>query len=160
MRMTIRFLGRVAGFLALAALIGCAHLPRAGSSGSSTSLRVISYNIQSGSGNLAGTAQAIRAIGADVVGLQEVDVHWADRSRFVDQASELGRELRMQVRFARIYQFPGAKPGDPPREFGVALLSKFPILEFTNHGITRLSTQETNPVPAPLPGFLEATIDV
>ena len=154
---------RVAGLLVLAAIagiIGCAHLPRAGSRTSSTSLRVMSYNIQSGSGNLAGTAQAIRAGGADVVGLQEVDVHWADRSHFVDQASALSQALHMQVRFARIYQFAGTRPKDPPREFGVALLSKFPIVGFTNHVITRLSTQDSNPVPAPLPGFLEATIDV
>jgi endonuclease/exonuclease/phosphatase family metal-dependent hydrolase len=29
-----------------------------------------------------------------------------------------------------------------------------------NHDITRLSTQDPNPVPAPAPGFLEAEVDV
>jgi endonuclease/exonuclease/phosphatase family metal-dependent hydrolase len=29
-----------------------------------------------------------------------------------------------------------------------------------NHSITRLSTQDPNPVPAPAPGFLEATVQV
>jgi endonuclease/exonuclease/phosphatase family metal-dependent hydrolase len=118
----------------------------------------MSYNIRSGNGNLAGTVAAIRAAAPDLVGLQEVDVHWAERSNFVDQATVLGEQLQMQVRFARIYQFAGARPGDPPREFGVALLSRFPIVGWTNHVITRLSTQETNPVPAPLAGFLEARI--
>ncbi|MFL5488790.1 MAG: endonuclease/exonuclease/phosphatase family protein, partial [Gemmatimonadaceae bacterium] len=103
---------------------------------------------------------AIRASSPDLVALQEVDVHWAERSNFVDQASVLGEQLRMEVRFARIYQFAAARNGDPPREFGVALLSKLPVLDFANHSITRLSTQDTNAVAAPLPGFLEAKIDV
>ena len=143
--------------LALLAGIACAHLP---AGGSEIPLRVMTYNIRSGNGDLAGTTQAIRAAGADIVALQEVDVHWAERSSFVDQATVLGQQLRMQTRFARIYLLAGARPQDPPRAFGVALLSKFPILDWTNHIITRLSTQETNPVPGPLPGFLEARIDV
>ncbi len=141
----------------LVASVACAHLPAAGSE---IPLRVMTYNIRSGNGDLGGTVAAIRAEAPDIVGLQEVDVHWAERSNFADQATALGQELHMQVRFARIYQLPGISPQDPPREFGVALLSKFPIVDFTNHIITRLSTQETNPVPAPLPGFLEASIDV
>lgn len=147
----------LAGFLALVASAACAHLPAAGSE---IPLRVMTYNIRSGNGNLAGTADAIRASAPDLLALQEVDVHWSERSSFVDQASALGEQLHMQLRFARIYQFAGAAPEDPPREFGVALLSKFPILDWSNHIISRLSTQETNPVPAPLPGFLEARIDV
>jgi endonuclease/exonuclease/phosphatase family metal-dependent hydrolase len=148
---------RLAGFLSLLAGVACAHLPAASSD---ISLRVMTYNIRSGNGDLAGTVKAIRASVPDLVGLQEVDVHWAERSSFVDQATTLGDQLGMQVRFARIYQLAGGAPQDAPREFGVALLSKFPILDWSNHVITRLSTQETNPVPAPLPGFLEARIDV
>src|SRR6266550_2029747 len=139
--------------LALLVAAGCAHLPR---TSSDIPLRVMTYNIRSGNGNLTGTAQAIRDAAPDLVGLQEVDVHWAERSSFVDQASSLGEQLGMQVRFARIYQLPATRADDPPREFGVAVLSKFPIVDWSNHVITRLSTQETNPLPAPLPGFLEA----
>jgi endonuclease/exonuclease/phosphatase family metal-dependent hydrolase len=159
MRRTRTALGQrpLVGFLALLAGVACAHLPAAGSE---IPLRVMTYNIRSGNGNLAGTADAIRATAPQLVALQEVDVHWAERSSFVDQATVLGEQLQMHVRFARIYQFAGTSPQDPPREFGVALLSKFPILAWSNHIIARLSTQETNPVPAPLPGFLEARIDV
>lgn len=120
----------------------------------------MTYNIRSGNGDLSGTAAAIRAAAPDFVALQEVDVHWAERSKFVDQATALGEQLGMQARFARIYQLPGATASDPAREFGVAILSKLPIHGWSNHIITRLSTQEANPTPAPLPGFLEATIDV
>lgn len=128
--------------------------------GTDVTLRVMSFNIRSGNGNLDGTADAIRASAADVVALQEVDVHWAERSNFADQASVLGEQLGMQVRFARIYHLPGASATSPAREFGVALLSKFPIVRWSNDTLTRLSTQEPNPVPAPMPGLLDATIDV
>jgi endonuclease/exonuclease/phosphatase family metal-dependent hydrolase len=154
MRMRRTSLG---GLLALVAGVACARLPAASSD---IHLRVMSYNIRSGNGNLAGTADALRALAPNVVALQEVDVHWAERSNFVDQATVLGQLLGMHVRFARIYQFAGAGPYDPPREFGVAVLSKFPILDWSNHVIARLSTQDTNPVPTPLPGFLEVRVDV
>lgn len=120
----------------------------------------MSYNIAFGHGDLERTAQAIASAAPDLVALQEVDVHWAERSRFADQAATLAQRLKMQVRFAPIYQLPGASPAAPPREFGVALLSRYPIVSWANHRLTRLSTQEASPVPAPQPGFLEAVIDV
>jgi endonuclease/exonuclease/phosphatase family metal-dependent hydrolase len=120
----------------------------------------MSYNIQYGGGDLDGTAAAIRAAAPDVVALQEVDVHWAERSGFADQAAALGARLGMEVRFAPIYRLPGADPTRPPREFGVALLSRYPIVRFENDSLTRLSTQDANATPAPAPGLLDATIDV
>ena len=119
----------------------------------------MTYNIQSGGGDLSRIVDVIRQAGPDLVGLQEVDVHWAERSKFADQATALARELGMQVRFAPIYRLPPANAADPDREFGVALLSKFPITSWRNDTVTRLSTQEANPVPAPAPGLLEAVVD-
>jgi endonuclease/exonuclease/phosphatase family metal-dependent hydrolase len=123
-------------------------------------LRVMTYNIQAGGGNLDGIAEVIRSSGAHVVALQEVDVHWDKRSVFADQATELAAKLGLQVRFAPIYRLPGADSASPPREYGVALLSRYPIVAFANHVITRLSTQSSMASPVPMPGFLEATIDV
>lgn len=122
-------------------------------------LRVMSYNIQAGGGNLDSIAAVIRSSSATLVALQEVDVHWDKRSGFADQATELAAKLGLQVRFAPIYRLPGTDSASPPREYGVALLSRYPIVAFTNHAITRLSTQGTNVAPTPMPGFLEATID-
>ena len=122
-------------------------------------LRVMSYNIAAGYGDLSRTTEAIRVSAADVVALQEVDVHWSARSNFADEASVLAERLKMDVRFARIYEFPGADAAAPPRTYGVALLSRYPIVAWHNHMLTRLSTQQDTP-PAPLPGFLEATIDI
>lgn len=123
-------------------------------------MRLMTYNIQAGGGNLDSIAEVIRSSGATLVALQEVDVHWDKRSGFADQATELATTLGLQVRFAPIYRLPGADSSAPPRQYGVALLSRYPIVAFTNHAITRLSTQGTAASPTPMPGFLEVTIDV
>lgn len=123
-------------------------------------LRVMTYNIRSGDGALDSTAAAIREQSPDIVALQEVDVHWDVRSGFADQATRLGEKLAMQVCFAPIYRIPSASVGAPMREFGVALLSKYPFESCDNRVIARLSTQSANPVPAPMPGFLDAVVEI
>jgi endonuclease/exonuclease/phosphatase family metal-dependent hydrolase len=122
-------------------------------------LRVMTYNIQAGGGNLDSIASVIRRSDADVAALQEVDVHWSDRSGFADEADSLAKLLGMQVRFAPIYDMPPADPSKPRRQYGIALLSRLPIVSFTNHVITRLSTQTADATPSLAPGFLEAAID-
>ena len=149
----IRFGGRG---LVVAVTLACATLRPAGE----TPLRVMTYNIQSGGGDLDGTVAAIRAAAPDVVGLQEVDVHWAERSGFVDEARALGERLGMTVRFAPIYQLPSPDRTGATREFGVALLSRFRVVAFRNDTLTRLSTQVPNATPQPMPGLLDATLDV
>ena len=121
-------------------------------------LRVATYNIQAGAGDLRRIADEIKAMDADLVALQEVDVHWHPRSGFADQATELGKMLGVAVRFAPIYRMAGAQ-GRPPREFGVALLSKLRIESWDNDSLTRLSTQEAQPTPARMPGLLRAVVN-
>lgn len=122
------------------------------------SVRVMSYNIAAGNRDLARIADVIRAADADIIGLQEVDVHWSERSGFVDQAADLAAMLGMQVRFGPIYSLPG--DGAERREFGLAVLTHHPIIEFRNHVIPRLSTQADDPEPRPMPGFIDAVVDV
>lgn len=126
-------------------------------------LRVMAYNIQAGAGSdhvfdLERQAEAIESEHPDLVGLEEVDVDWATRSDYVDEASWLARRLQMRVFFAPIYTLPPDRTGAPERRFGVALLSRLPILRARNLEITRLSTQDPNPVPAPAPGFPEVRV--
>ncbi|WP_353943664.1 endonuclease/exonuclease/phosphatase family protein [Streptomyces sp. HUAS MG91] len=128
-------------------------------------LRIATYNIHAGAGadnvfDLDRQAAALRALHADVIGLQEVDVHWGARSQDLDVAGELARRLGMRVSFAPIYSLDPVTAGEPRREFGVAVLSRYPIRSAANHEITRLSTQDPNPVPAPAPGFGEVTLKV
>jgi endonuclease/exonuclease/phosphatase family metal-dependent hydrolase len=120
----------------------------------------MTYNIQAGGVALDSVAAVIRGARADVVALQEVDVHWSERSQFVDQADSLASLLGMQARFAPIYTLPGNAAGDPPRQYGVAFLSRLPIASFTNHTLTRHSTLTTTATPEPMPGFLEAIVRV
>ncbi|MFC7896548.1 endonuclease/exonuclease/phosphatase family protein [Streptomyces sp. NPDC057381] len=133
--------------------------------GHAVPLRVATYNIHAGTGadgvfDLDRQAAALRALDADVIGLQEVDVHWGGRSQGLDVAEELARRLGMRVSFAPIYSLDPVEAGGPRREYGVAVLSRFPVRSAENHEITRLSTQDENPVPAPAPGFGEVTLKV
>jgi endonuclease/exonuclease/phosphatase family metal-dependent hydrolase len=132
--------------------------------GSEVRLRIATYNIQAGAGmdrqfDVARTAEAIRDLRADVVGLQEVDVHWSARSQWRDLATELARRLDMRVFFAPIYSLEPLEPGQPRREYGNAVLSRHPIVYAENHQITRLSTQVPNPVPELAPGFPEVVVN-
>jgi endonuclease/exonuclease/phosphatase family metal-dependent hydrolase len=128
-------------------------------------LRVMSYNIHAGAGqdnvfDLERQAAVIEAQRPDVVALQEVDVHWSARSDYVDEASWMAARLGMRVFFGPIYVLPPDRPGAPPREYGPAILSRFPILAAENHKITRLSTQVPDPAPELAPGFPEILIRV
>ena len=142
--------------VSIASLLGCASAP---TRGGVQQLRVMSYNIEYGHEGLDSVAGVIRSQHPDIVGLQEVDVHWSERSNFVDQAAVLAARTGMNYRFAHIYEIAKADPSKPPREFGVALLSKYPIFAFTNHEITRHSTQDTT-ATVPMPGLLEAMVNV
>jgi endonuclease/exonuclease/phosphatase family metal-dependent hydrolase len=151
--------------LVTAVAVGVAGTPAATATPPGVSARFATYNIHAGAGSdnvfdLDRTAAAIQTLDADVIGLEEADVHWGDRSAWQDTVSELGQRLGMQVGFAPIYSLDPVNPGDPRWEYGVAILSRHDIVAMENHSITRLSTQDPNPVPAPAPGFLEATVQV
>lgn len=153
--------------LALASVVavGVAGTPAAAASAPPVVARFANYNIHAGAGSdnvydLDRTAAAIRALDADVIGLEEADVHWGDRSQWQDTVRELGQRLGMETGFAPIYSLDPVDADEPRREYGVAVLSRHPIVGLENHSITRLSTQVPDPVPEPAPGFLEATIQL
>ncbi|RPK61863.1 Endonuclease/Exonuclease/phosphatase family protein [Streptomyces sp. ADI96-02] len=128
-------------------------------------LRVATWNIHAGTGtdhafDPERQAAHLRSLNADVIGLQEVDRHWSDRSAWRDLAGELAQRLGMHLFFAPVYSLDPPRPGAPRAEFGVAVLSRYRITSVVNHEITRLSTQVPNPVPAPAPGFGEAVVRV
>ncbi|MFG3155034.1 endonuclease/exonuclease/phosphatase family protein [Streptomyces sp. NPDC048219] len=154
-----------AALLAAAAPASALDREAPGSRAPAVPLRVATYNIHAGAGtdqvfDLDRTAEAVRGLRADVIGLQEVDVHWGARSDFADEARALAEKLVMRVYFAPIYDLDPAAPGAERRRYGVAVLSRHPIIEAENHEITRLSTQTSEPVPAPAPGFAEVTVNV
>lgn len=108
---------------AFALLVLCVGGGVAATHGADT-ITVATYNIRHGRGmdgqvDLARTAAAIAALGADVVALQEVDRN-VERSGSVDQARELGERLRLAHAFGAFMPYQGG-------EYGMAILSRFPI---------------------------------
>jgi len=93
-------------------------------------LRVLAYNIHHGAGldgelNLERIASVINDVAPDVVALQEVDSS-VTRTNGVDQASVLATMTGMRSVFGHFMDFQGGR-------YGMALLSRLPILESTNH---------------------------
>lgn len=121
--------------------------------------KIMTYNIQAGQGmddklDLQRTAEEIRQSDADIIGLQEVDNHWSERSDFKDEAKELAEMLDMDYAF-------GANLDESPEEgharnhqYGTAILSKHPIVDSENHELTTLSEDEEQR------GLLEAQVNI
>ena len=93
-------------------------------------LRVLSYNIKHGRGmdgkvDLERAAAVINRLRPDLVALQEVDQR-ARRSGVIDQAAELGKMTDMHHAFGSFFAFEGG-------QYGMAILSRRPLREVTNH---------------------------
>ncbi len=121
-------------------------------------LTVMSFNIHHGVGtdnllNLQRVADVIKTEGIDVVGLQEVDRHWGDRSAFVDQAAWLADELDMHVVYGANLDEDPLEPGQPRRQYGTAILSERPIREWDNTYLPKYEGHEQR-------GLLRARINV
>lgn len=86
-------------------------------------LRVVTYNIRAALGGLDAVAQDLAALSPDLVALQEVEKD-IPRSRSQDQAGHLGRALDMEWSFAGSFSVDEG-------EHGIAVLSRFPILDAT-----------------------------
>jgi endonuclease/exonuclease/phosphatase family metal-dependent hydrolase len=100
-------------------------------------LQVTTYNIHHGAGidgvlDLERIAQVIERSNADVIGLQEVDKHWSARSDWVDQPAWLARRLHLHVVYAANLDLAPLSPDGPRRQYGTALLSRYPITDFGN----------------------------
>ncbi len=120
----------------------------------SVSLRVVTFNIAGGRfGDMEAIAAVITALQPDVVALQEVASNWEEASRSTDQADDLGRRLGMEAFYAPIYSTGDGQGG--LRRFGLAVLTRHPVVRRVNHDLTRLSTQTESTVPGLMPGFPE-----
>lgn len=102
------------------------------------SLRVLSYNIHHANPpskkdliDIESIYNTIKSTDPDVVALQEVDVN-TDRSGVGNQAKMIAEKLDMYYSFAKAINYQGG-------EYGVALLSKYPI---QNEKIYQLPTRE------------------
>lgn len=115
-----------------------------------TEIRVLTYNIKHGRGmdgevDLERIAAVIRASGADLVALQEVDRGTARTDR-VDQPGRLGALTGLTPVFEKNIPYQGG-------EYGNAILSRFPVLRHANHPLPQLRANEQR-------GLLEVVVDV
>ena len=126
-------------------------------------LRVMSYNIRAAvESDLSEIADEIKSHHPDVVALQEVDVHWGERSSFADQAMNLAEMLGMYHFFGEIYNLPPTGDRSENRRYGMALLSKYPFQHRKNHSLARLSSlnESNSNSPVLMPGFPEVGINL
>lgn len=124
------------------------------------SIRIMTFNIAAGYGDFSRIVDVIREYDPGIVGLQEVDVYWSERSDYQDQIRLLSEELEMDYFFGPIYRIPHKEGTRPIREYGLGFLSRIPIVDSKNHKITRLSTKVEEPEPELKPGFPEILINL
>ncbi|MDP4508380.1 endonuclease/exonuclease/phosphatase family protein [Nonomuraea turcica] len=151
---------RTAGIAAAAVLVitATATTAHAASDVPDRRIRVATFNIHHAQGvddklNLERVADVIRTGEADIVGLQEVDRHWSERSEFADQASWLAERLHMHVVYGANLDLDPATPGAPRRQYGTAILSRYPILASDNTLLPRYEGHEQR-------GLLRALVQV
>ncbi len=112
----------------LSAFFGCSRgnvVVRDASGGSAlTSVTAVTYNIRHGRGNderldLERTANVLRSLNADIIGLQEVDSS-VRRSSSISEADSLGTLLSMHSAFGAFFDYQGGR-------YGMGMLSRNPI---------------------------------
>jgi endonuclease/exonuclease/phosphatase family metal-dependent hydrolase len=149
--------GRLVLLLAVLAFAGLATPAQA--SPGPRPLTVLSFNIHHAAGldgvvDLDRLAAEIRATRADVVGLQEVDRHYGERSGWADQPAELAGRLGMHVVFGANLDLEPPAPRQPRRQYGTAILSRYPIVDWHNTLLPKGKPEEEQR------GLLEAVLDV
>src|ERR1700678_2081046 len=122
-----------------------------------TTVTVMSFNIHHGEGtdgvlDLARIARVIEASGAGVVGLQEVDRNFAQRSGWSDQVAGLAELLGCHVAYGPNIDLDPPQPGNPRAQFGNAVLSRYPIARSENTSLFRSAGEEQR-------GLLHAEVD-
>jgi len=103
--------------------------PGAGRQAADT-VRILAYNTHHGEGldgvlDLERIGRLIEATGADLVALQEID-RLVERTGFIDQPDEYGEHAGLAPLFGEFMPYQGG-------QYGMALLSGLPVLEWANH---------------------------
>ncbi|MBK8979283.1 MAG: endonuclease/exonuclease/phosphatase family protein [Planctomycetes bacterium] len=131
---TVPRIVRTPKLLVLALLTACAGAPASGER-----LVVATWNIHHGRGldgvvDVDRIADVLRATGADVIALQEVDVGVA-RSGRIDVAGEIAARLGMTAVFGKNIDYQGG-------DYGNALLTRLPVESSENHHYAMLREGE------------------
>lgn len=125
-------------------------------------VKVMSFNIAHGLGmdgvtNLERTASILEDSCASIIGLQEVDRFFGERSSFIDQLEWLGNRLGMYTAYGANLDFASDQENMPNQQYGNAILSKFPITYSKNHHMTPVKQWYGNDEQR---GVLEVVIEI
>lgn len=92
-------------------------------------IKVLTYNIHHANPpskidliDLPAIAKVIKESKADIVGLQELDVHTTRSGKELDEAAELGKLTGMNHYFVKAIDYAGG-------DYGIVILSRFPIIK-------------------------------
>lgn len=107
------------------------------------SIRVLNYNIHHGVGvndkmhyvDLNSLSNLIKQQDIDVITLQEVDVNTLRSGKDLNQIAKLAEDLNMYYTFGKTIDFQDG-------QYGIAILSKYPILEQQMHLLDQQGKQE------------------
>lgn len=116
----------------LALVVALIMVAGGGKAASPLSFRVLTYNIHHGEGmdgqfDLERVADVMKGAKPDLVALQEVDLSTV-RASGVNQLAELARLMRMHAQFGKAMSYDGGS-------YGVAVLSRWPLLDFENDAL-------------------------
>lgn len=97
----------------------------------------MTFNIHHGKGidkklDLDRIAEVIKNSKADIIGLNEVDKHFSKRSLFKNQIGWLANQLKLEHAFCPAISI-NSKTFKHSRQYGNALLSRFPIVTEKSH---------------------------
>ncbi|WP_054957718.1 endonuclease/exonuclease/phosphatase family protein [Paenibacillus dakarensis] len=125
--------------------------------GEKVKTKVMSFNIHHGAdvGNkldLQRIADVIRDSGAEIIGLQEVDRYYSARSDLKDQPKELAEMLGYHYAYGANLNLAPAAGQTENRQYGTAILSKYPILEANNVFLSSFGKEQR--------GLLHAVVNV
>jgi len=102
--------------------------------GKAVDVNVMSYNIHHGVGldgelDIARVAKVMKDANADIIGLQEVDRFYGDRSDYQDQIKKLATLLGYHYVYGANLNLAPAEGQVENRQYGTGILSKYPIID-------------------------------
>ncbi|WP_042221564.1 endonuclease/exonuclease/phosphatase family protein [Oceanobacillus manasiensis] len=125
--------------------------------GKAVGVNVMSYNIYHGVGldgtlSLERIADVIRDAEAEIIGIQEVDRFYGERSDFQDQAKELAELLNYHYVYGANLDLEPGEGQKNNRQYGTAILSKYPIIDSENIFLSSFGKEQR--------GLLRAKVNV
>lgn len=131
-------------YLCLLILISCGTARQNTKSTAQDQLKIMSYNIhigvpptKPGTTDIDAIVRTIESQDPDIVALQEVDVNTA-RTGKINEAAIIAGKLKMNFFFAKAIDYGGG-------DYGVAILSKYPLSETTIHRLTTIEGTKGEP---------------